>query len=43
MKKKNIALGVGAAVAAVASVVTLGLLKKNKNKIMQMVQRVIDQ
>lgn len=32
MKKKNVALGVGAAVAALASVVTLGILKKKKNK-----------
>ena len=32
MKKKNVALGVGAAVTALASLVTLGMIKKKKNK-----------
>lgn len=32
MKKKKVLLGVGAALAAVASVVTLGLIKKQKGK-----------
>ncbi len=31
-KKKTILTGLGAALVAVASVVTLGLIKKNKNK-----------
>ena len=31
-KKKKVAAGVGAALIAVASVVTLGLVKKKKNK-----------
>ncbi len=31
-KKKKIAAGVGAALLAVGSVVTLGLIKKKKNK-----------
>ncbi len=32
MSKKKVAIGVGAALAAVASVVTLGFIRKNKNK-----------